>query len=571
MSFKYLFNNNFTDNRLLQKITNYDEEADQISQKGLEARGLLPETIGVTPATTPATTPVTTPKFDPNAGKQDAYNQQLNTYLREYFSERGWSERKEKKAIEYFNRMFNWDWNANAGKRKSAFESEQLKQQERQRQLDRQIEEQEARAKDLEGRGHKFDTTNGWILDPDKVTFSGFDGKNMQTWGNRLQTVFNENKNNKIWEEIAGDDAVITQEELKAWQEKNGLQADGKLGFNTLQVMGLGDQRSKYNWMKPKQSTDYDHTSSWRAPEQLTNTNYTPPWQDPGFIAEVKAKNNASSNQGTSAQTSSTATRTSSEPQIQIFDREKNSLAEKERIWRQRNPAPSVYSSYDEQRAYIAKLELARSNGFVMKQGGIINKYKQGNKMNNEQELQKAFMAYLIEDAAAQGVQIQSEQDLQAYAQQLGEEGLKQKYQEFMQKMQGGQGIKAALGAKLNYIRKIKGMCPDGQETYFFKEGGSIKSGCKPCMAKAQNGQELKKKGNAVQDFKDKRKHINENDTVHTKYGIRDLNGNTKYPKWNPDKENYTTRERQRVVEKDQESGKKIKVDACGGKAKKKK
>lgn len=196
--------------------------------------------------------------------------------------------------------------------------------------------------------------------------------------------------------------------------------------------------------------------------------------------------------------------------------------------------------------------------------------------MNNEQELQKAFMAYLIEDAAAQGVQIQSEQDLQAYAQQLGEEGLKAKYQEFMQKMRGqeveqNQGVKAALGAKLNYIRKIKGMCPDGQETYFFKEGGSIKSGCKPCMAKAQKGQELKTKGNAIQDFKNKRKHINESDTVHTKYGIRDLNGNTKYPKWNPKKENYTTQERQRVIEKDWDSGKKIKVEACGGKAKKKK
>jgi hypothetical protein len=160
---------------------------------------------------------------------------------------------------------------------------------------------------------------------------------------------------------------------------------------------------------------------------------------------------------------------------------------------------------------WFHKYNLARLTGF-MKSGGIINKYKQGNRMNNEQELQKAFMAYLIEDAAAQGVQIQSEQDLQAYAQQLGEEGLKAKYQEFIQKMQGGQGIKAALGAKLNYIRKIKGMCPDGQETYFFKEGGSIKSGCKPCMAKAQKGQELKKKGNAVDQFKDR--HINSNDTV---------------------------------------------------------
>jgi hypothetical protein len=35
--------------------------------------------------------------------------------------------------------------------------------------------------------------------------------------------------------------------------------------------------------------------------------------------------------------------------------------------------------------------------------GGNINKYQQGGNMN-DQELQKAFMAYLIEDAAAQGM-----------------------------------------------------------------------------------------------------------------------------------------------------------------------
>jgi trigger factor len=45
-------------------------------------------------------------------------------------------------------------------------------------------------------------------------------------------------------------------------------------------------------------------------------------------------------------------------------------------------------------------------------------------------------MAFLIEDAAAQGMQIQSEEDLKAYAQQLGKEGLQAKYQEFMQRMQ---------------------------------------------------------------------------------------------------------------------------------------
>lgn len=215
------------------------------------------------------------------------------------------------------------------------------------------------------------------------------------------------------------------------------------------------------------------------------------------------------------------------------------------------------------------------------KNGGTINKYKQGNKMNNEQELQRAFMAYLIEDAAAQGVQIQSEQDLQAYAQQLGEEGLKAKYQEFMQKMQGGQGVKAALGAKLNYIRKIKGMCPDGQETYFFKEGGSVKSGCKPCMAKAQKGQELKKKGNAVDQFKNR--HINSNDTVWAdgdKNKARTLTDDRDRPIVKGMKP-YSAAEYQRDMAKgkkgDKAAARRVEKQnektmyACGGKSKKKK
>lgn len=117
--------------------------------------------------------------------------------------------------------------------------------------------------------------------------------------------------------------------------------------------------------------------------------------------------------------------------------------------------------------------------------------------MQNEQELQKAFMAFLIEDAAAQGMQIQSEQDLQAYAQQLGEEGLKAKYQEFMQKMQGG--VKARLGAKLDYLNKLKGVCPEGTEKVYLQKGGCM------CKQKAAEGAELKKKEqpkNEIQKFK---------------------------------------------------------------------
>lgn len=194
-------------------------------------------------------------------------------------------------------------------------------------------------------------------------------------------------------------------------------------------------------------------------------------------------------------------------------------------------------------------------------------KFQQGGSISNQEELQKAFMAFLIEDAAAQGMQIQSEQDLQAYAQQLGEEGLKAKYQEFMQKMQGG--VKAALGAKLNYIHKLKGNCPEGEELVYMKQGGRMCPVCQKKAEKAEDGKKLQKK-NAVSDFKEKRKNINPNDTVNTKFGPRDLNGKTKYPKYNAKKENYDYETRKRVQEKDEKSGKKVIGSACGSKMKKK-
>ena len=171
--------------------------------------------------------------------------------------------------------------------------------------------------------------------------------------------------------------------------------------------------------------------------------------------------------------------------------------------------------------------------------------YQQGGTMNNQEELQKAFMAYLIQDAQAQGIQLQSEQDLQAYAEQLGEDGIKAKYQEFIQKMQGG--VMAKLGAKLQYYKKLKGICPEGYEMTYFKVGGKI---CKSCQKKQmEKGGKAQKKLNAVQKFKQERKTINPNDTIHTKKGIKDLNGRTKYPRFNP--KEATRDEKIRASEKD--------------------
>lgn len=75
---------------------------------------------------------------------------------------------------------------------------------------------------------------------------------------------------------------------------------------------------------------------------------------------------------------------------------------------------------------------------------------------------------------------------------------------EAYKKYKSQQGTQMAkLGAKLAYYKKLKGSCPEGQEMVFFKSGG--KMDCK-CQDKMQKGGDIKKKSNAVDDFKNKRK-----------------------------------------------------------------
>lgn len=203
---------------------------------------------------------------------------------------------------------------------------------------------------------------------------------------------------------------------------------------------------------------------------------------------------------------------------------------------------------------------------------GHTTKFQQGGTMNNQQELQKAFVAYLIQDAQSQGVQIQSEQDLQTYAEQLGEDGIKAKYQEFMQKMQGG--VMARLGAKLEYYKKLKGVCPEGEELVYFKQGGRI---CKACQ-KAQKGTKVTKKANEVdkfkagraqykKDMKSARDEASRDSISINKYNDQETmankghKGNFQGGKWVPDRKQYAKKDA---------CGSKMKVNKCGSKMKKK-
>lgn len=647
MSFKFIFTNNYSKAILQQRMP--AQESSRIIN-GTPVYGLTMPNIKVMEEQAKETSSDVAQElgFDANAGRQELYNSQRNAYLKEYFSKKGFSNRRFRKAMEYFDNQFEKDWKANEQTRRNEYMAQQ-----REPLLAQKIEQNDAKVRQLE-QTHDYDAeTNSWKkkLAP-KLKTAGLNFgsvRDVQTWltNNGFDTkgidnMYGANTKSAI-DKLLSDTAFgLTDEEKQKFRN-----------FQNSATFYRAKVRTPDSQGSPFKVSDNTAQTVSNAPTLNLGLSTTPvtlgltgSYKDynrfiaPGFGPNVERKEGDLYVDGEGNLVSSipyAPKNTDQTPQkkegtIYTADYLKQSknfrghhgldqyamingkkypvLVTRDILLKEEDPYEDINDwsyAYDEDTGKILRLNempilnYGTTNGmdtsrlkwvdideFIQdplkfygrkKNGGTINKYKQGNKMNNQEELQRAFMAYLIEDAAANGVQIQSEQDLQAYAQQLGEEGLKAKYQEFMQKMQGG--VKAALGAKLNYIRKIKGMCPDGEETYFFKEGGSVKSGCKPCMDKAKNGQELQKKGNAVQQFKNR--NINPNDTVWAdgdKNKARTLTDDRNKPLVKGMKP-YSAAEYQRDLAKgrkgDKAAARRVEKQdektmyACGGKSKKKK
>ena len=197
----------------------------------------------------------------------------------------------------------------------------------------------------------------------------------------------------------------------------------------------------------------------------------------------------------------------------------------------------------------------------------------------NEQELQLAVIGYIM----ATKKQPKSEQEVQAIAQEVAsmKQSNPKQYQQLVQMGQQAQqqqaGAKvAALGSKLNYIKKIKGLCPEGEELVYMKQGGRVCPVCQKKAEKAESGKKLKEM-NEVQKFKAQKaqkgsKGIEKNDTIHHNKQVYDLTGKHKQFKklTNKDYRNLPTEKQASVDNKDMMRAKDTEKKACGGKTKKK-
>ena len=131
----------------------------------------------------------------------------------------------------------------------------------------------------------------------------------------------------------------------------------------------------------------------------------------------------------------------------------------------------------------------------------MIQKFQQGGQQDAIMQFVQGLAQVLQADPqqvvqAAQQNPKALEAAVQTYQQT---QDMNQAAQVFTQAMQ--QQVQAARhGAKLQYIRSLKNQCPEGEELYYYKKGGSVGCGCK----KKEDGGEVKKDcgGSAITKFK---------------------------------------------------------------------
>lgn len=208
----------------------------------------------------------------------------------------------------------------------------------------------------------------------------------------------------------------------------------------------------------------------------------------------------------------------------------------------------------------------------------MIKYFQEGGAMDTKQQMQQMFMSYLSQKYNTDDINTLI-QKLQSTPGEQGETKLEDEMIEFKQVLQQQQGEPqmAKDGTKLNYLKQLRGQCPEGTELKYFKEGGTI---CSKCV-KAQNG--IKTKKPQKQYFK--KETVNFNDTVHTADGkaksLTDYYGkriDRRFPA-------YSTKDYQadlkgkngvagkkRAEKQDlitaEKCGGKTKIEKCGGKAK---
>lgn len=289
------------------------------------------------------------------------------------------------------------------------------------------------------------------IVEEPEVSYKGFGGDNQ--WDKYNENFLKAIESNEGFKDFVGDDNIIGLDQIKAWQKANGLKVDGAIGWEALKKakeLGL-------------------------LTEEAFNTLYN-----------------------------ALPKRSEDKPKDEV--EEKHGVAAK--------LVGSYQDSFNKKfgSATIKIPEIKMPTLTYKKKGGKMKYFQAGGALNARQvatEQAQAQQAQLTEIFMA--IAKNPKETLQALAQQ----GVQPKQiVEIAQKMaESNPAAREALtamqqmsqmarrGTKLQYIKRLRGECPEGYEMKVFKAGGVI---CEKCMKKAvtkQEGGEI----DAVAKFKEMR------------------------------------------------------------------
>lgn len=184
----------------------------------------------------------------------------------------------------------------------------------------------------------------------------------------------------------------------------------------------------------------------------------------------------------------------------------------------------------------------------------MITKLQQGGQMSNDEELFTAYLIKLFEP--------KSQQEFEDTVSKLSEKQISELYKQY-KGMSNNQAIMAKMGAKVDYLSRLQGRCPEGYEVEKFMAGGCVKCRKKAeaagssamnvfkdaCGGKAKKRIKKSENGNKVT--------VNKTDTVHTSKGIYNIS-NKKLPYKSMSKADYRNlplSDKKKVDMKDQANG----------------
>lgn len=317
------------------------------------------------------------------------------------------------------------------------------------------------------------------------------------------------------WEQVARDNGFKDMEDVKRFQQASGLKVDGKVGPQTLAKLranqnAMGTFRAIYD---ASQNPNDKYTMTRFGGMQFGNTGYT--WYDNGRVFDSRTGRKGSYTPGANGRFDVRRINWDVTPEAMNASQRTAGTMGTMRAGMRKNGGKLM--KYFQAGGQINQQQVAQEQGnsqreamIELLQGLAAGKPQEAianfaNKLGVDEATADKYTAKILKDWSESINQAKTDPETKAL---IG--NAIANYQNYKQKFNRPAGAPAPMakqGTKLEYIQRLRGICPEGYELKMFKAGGKV---CKKCqkVEEACKGKKMEDGGESpiVQQFKNGRK-----------------------------------------------------------------